>query len=88
MEIDNRWKNFILIPISGEVKRQIIQTELREKIKDEGKIEDILSAFPLRVECTLANYRVSLVGKKTERRTKKGRTNTRTIWNKLWSFSE
>ena len=40
-----------------------MQTELREKIKDEGRIEDILSAFPMRVEGTLSNYRVSLRGK-------------------------
>ena len=40
-----------------------MQTELREKIKDEGRIEDILSAFPMRVEGTLSNYRVSLLGK-------------------------
>ena len=71
IENGNRLKNSILIPISGEIKRQIIQTELREKIKDEGKIEDILSAFPLRVECTLANYRVSLVGKKNKKKNKK-----------------
>ena len=48
---------------SGKVKSQIIQTELREKIQDEGKIEDILSAIPLRVENTLNYHRVSLVGK-------------------------
>ena len=48
-----------------------MQTELREKIKDEGRIEDILSAFPMRVETTLSNYRVSLLGKTNKKKNKR-----------------
>ena len=48
-----------------------METELREKIKDEGRIEDILSAFPMRVETTLSNYRVSLRGKTNKKKNKR-----------------
>ena len=60
---------FSIYLILGSIKRHIIQTELRDKIQDEKKIEDILSAFPMKVENTLFNYRVSLVGKRPQKKT-------------------
>ena len=41
----------------------ILARELHGKIKDEARLENILSAFPMKVENTLRYYRVSLVGR-------------------------
>ena len=54
--------------ISGKIKKKILDQELHGKIKDQVRLENILSAFPLKVETTLGNYRVSLVGKAPHKR--------------------
>ena len=53
---------------AGRIKRKILDTELYGRIKDEGRLENILSAFPLKVETTLDYYKVSLVGKTAKRK--------------------
>lgn len=61
---------FFPLPYSGQIKKKILDRELHGKIGDETRLENILSAFPLRVENTLVHYRGILMGQTGGKRRK------------------
>ena len=54
--------------VLGKVKEKVLAAELYGRFSDDTKIKEVLKLFPKKVENTLSNYRVSLIGKKRQKR--------------------
>ena len=53
---------------SGQVKDKVLRRELHHKFAGTGFIDEVLNLMPLKIENTLNNYKVSMLGKNPQDR--------------------